>query len=440
MSTKKTIQINPELFKMSGQKTRKNREKKELTLTPIISPNNLKNKLLKRIKEHKNKELKPSFDKQTNQNTETENKTQYSDEFYGAINYLSELTKKQKQQTSLNNKTLKNNLFNNNNSFAIETPNMGNHLHSGNINGNNLHSNAVNAHNIINTDQYVSLELPLELQETMTTFRPQTTDIFNVNYKTDSDVPYGCLKNGKKKTYKEWREISKTQMFPELQNIPDIPIRPPTPPKKTSNNNIFLEGMTPIIPQEPDISLTNSLSREERLEKIKDKLRRIQEQENASRTPELNKLTKMENELFPSTKMELDSLPNFDDEYNKTTKDASVLIHERQDKIAKENPKQYIKKTVRRKFTLGKIDKMRKVGILIKNKQTRKNVINTQRELKKMDITDIRKYLRQHGIMKVGSTCPPDILRKTFESALMAGEITNINKETMLHNFLNGDN
>ena len=47
MSTKKTIQINPELFKMT--KTKKNRERKNLTLNPIITPNNLKNKLLKRI-------------------------------------------------------------------------------------------------------------------------------------------------------------------------------------------------------------------------------------------------------------------------------------------------------------------------------------------------------------------------------------------------------
>ena len=47
MSTKKTIQINPELFKVSGNKTRKNREKKELIPTPIVSPNNIKNKLLK---------------------------------------------------------------------------------------------------------------------------------------------------------------------------------------------------------------------------------------------------------------------------------------------------------------------------------------------------------------------------------------------------------
>ena len=46
MSTKKTIQINPELFRMGGNKTRKVREKKDLVIAPIVTPNTLKNKLL----------------------------------------------------------------------------------------------------------------------------------------------------------------------------------------------------------------------------------------------------------------------------------------------------------------------------------------------------------------------------------------------------------
>ena len=54
MSTNKRITINPTLFKAGAQaKTKKARTPTE---TPIISPNILKNKLIGRIKEHKNRE------------------------------------------------------------------------------------------------------------------------------------------------------------------------------------------------------------------------------------------------------------------------------------------------------------------------------------------------------------------------------------------------
>ena len=112
------------------------------------------------------------------------------------------------------------------------------------------------------------------------------------------------------------------------------------------------------------------------------------------------------------------------------------MIKELNKKKENEKIKQYLKKTIKKKMTLGKLENLRIVSVLIKDNQTRKNIINTQKELKKTSISDIKKYLRQPGIIKAGNTCPSDILRKTFESAVLAGEVNNTNKDTLLYNFL----
>jgi uncharacterized protein (DUF885 family) len=118
----KTISINPSLFSI-GSKTKKNKEKKEKSKNvPLISPNVLKNKLLKRIKEHKNKESKNVSTANTSSLQNNENLESYSDDFNDSINYLQTLSKqkkineekinyekrKQKLKEDLERKTIKN--------------------------------------------------------------------------------------------------------------------------------------------------------------------------------------------------------------------------------------------------------------------------------------------------------------------------------------------
>jgi hypothetical protein len=95
-----------------------------------------------------------------------------------------------------------------------------------------------------------------------------------------------------------------------------------------------------------------------------------------------------------------------------------------------------IKKTIKRTYTLGKSKIHKKVGVLIKDKNTRKRVLNAQRDIKRHGINDIKQYLRNHGLMKAGSSAPNDIVRKIYESAMLSGEVTNQDKDILLQNFL----
>lgn len=104
--TKKTIKINPELFKSgfssSSDKTRKNREKRPKSNIPItLNESSLKKQFLTRIKEHKNKE-KNDLDVSIKMNDESRHNssvtnTRGQDELYESMNYLTLLSKKQKE-------------------------------------------------------------------------------------------------------------------------------------------------------------------------------------------------------------------------------------------------------------------------------------------------------------------------------------------------------
>jgi len=89
---RKTIQINPDFFKM-GKKTRKKKEKKQrLDLRQTIKPNNLKKQLLTRIKNHQQE------NQEKNKKSDTGNLDKFQNDFNSSLNYLQTMIKQKKEK------------------------------------------------------------------------------------------------------------------------------------------------------------------------------------------------------------------------------------------------------------------------------------------------------------------------------------------------------
>lgn len=429
----KTISINPELFRVGGslnksqKKTSMNKSKK--LPPPIISPNVLKSKLIKRIKEYKQKETVGSSDnkdakgdiKTTHSNT---NLTDYTDEFYESINYLNTLSKQKKiekkQEIALANINNTSNTHNTHNTH----------------NTNNTHNKTLKTYNEPFID--VNIELPEELLEVKHT--EIETPLYNTSnnniqthYVIDKDTPYGCLKNGIKPTYKTWNQTKKKY---DITSVGDsLQIEKPlqvslndrenklnkikeafSKKKEIQNeyqNDIFLQKNminaptihTPqTLPVQPSI-LTQPMQQPMHMQQP------IQQ----TTTQLNNQSTTFSNQPISPISPISPILPS-----------EPQIFHE----------KKITKKTIRRKYNVGKSISNRKVGILIKDRNTRKLLINAQRDLKRKNINEVKNYLHKHGLLKIGSNAPSDVLRKIYESAMLAGEINNINKDMLLHNFM----
>ena len=96
------------------------------------------------------------------------------------------------------------------------------------------------------------------------------------------------------------------------------------------------------------------------------------------------------------------------------------------------------KKTYKRKLKLGK--RGNKVSVLIKNNKTRKKVKHEHGKLKAKPIEEIKRYLRRHNLIKVGTTAPERVLRDLFETSFLSGDVYNKNKDILLHNYMLDEN
>jgi hypothetical protein len=386
---KKTIKINPELFNLAD-KTRRSKERKVRPAVPlVIKPNSLKKELLNRIKEHRTRDI------------DSNDTPSFSDEFRDSINYLSSLSRKHKEDSEREKKRglIANRTVKNYQSQTTTPTPIAQYYQS---------------YQSPQNGPMVNLELPEELQETYTPvlIEPATAPIKINTYSPSYEVPYGCLKGGSKPTFRAWQATRK--------NYDSI-----------SQPAISMETTRPTIHiSTPTVSENVITDRERKLELLRMKMRKHAEEQ--SRQPVISQpQSQGQTQSEPTI-----NLPPPDVSSLNTNIPISNELKQNIEELLPRPEKKFIKRTIKRKYTLGKSKIHNTVSILLKDNQTRKNVLNAHRELKQTPINDIKKYLKTRGLIKVGSNAPNDVLRKTYESAILAGEVLNKNKDTLLHNFL----
>jgi len=398
--TNKTISINPTLFSTGGSKTKKNKDKKQkAVITPLISPNVLKNKLLKRIKEHKQRETENlENNKKGGKSAEVSTLSiptttnSFSDEFSDSLNYLQTLTedKKQKEHKA--------------NSEMLERRRR-----------EKLERSTVKNYQSMAADhQGINIDLPEELSHPLMRINTELLSASGSPVVLRDNVPYGILKGGQKPTYKDWRQ--------------------------TQRNNIVTNPNLALTIEGANINREKN-ERENRLNVLREKLKQKQVDELIQKDRDVmmsENLIHNNNAVVP---------PSYPD--NLTAGPAPITVPlpapvpaPAQNLASNERiiaTKRITKKTIKRKYTLGKSKIRKTVAVLIKDRGTRKRILAAQKDLKRKSINDIKTYLRDHNLIKTGSNAPNEVIRKLYESAMLAGEIMNSNADTLLHNFSKND-
>jgi hypothetical protein len=433
-SNRKTLQINPEYFKQGKRKggtSAKNTQKVTRKRASPIKHNTIKRELIKRIQQHKQNEQTDQRQQVTRENKNKQNKTLGSltsemetNEFKGAVNYLHVLARSKKkneraaarQQRAGQSKQVSRTLKSVQPYTPTVPPNVNLDLPQ-ELSQNNLPlhpSYTQTPPMVINTSTppaNINYRIPSYTQisppspspqpqpqpQSLTPPREQLQTSYVVPRNNLTEPPYSNLKTSiLKPTYRQWTRKNNRHANTSSKLSSDI-VNPPST-NTTSNQS-------------------SSFSKNDR----EHKLRMLQRK--------FSKDTPTENSNLPSS----------------TKKEAPVMELKRyyegetnnNDKLSGGKPrKRVIKRTIKKKYTVGKSKINKKVSVLVKNLHTRKKIVDAKKELKQTTMSDIKKYLKARGFIKSGSIAPNNVLRELYESAMMSGDVTNLNTAIQLHNYM----
>ena len=380
---KKTITINPDLFKIPGGKKAVKKPKNEsIKIKQEIHPSyikskTLKNRALKLIRAKQQEEYKRLFNDESRDLVHEPQKSTntFTANFNSSFNYLKQLSDKVEQ-----------------------------------INAPLVHNSTIKQYSPVsvteNREPVISTTLPAELFGENSNSSNTTNVHINPGYQGHQIHPgYGCMKGGKYPTYRTWKNYS------PLQNIP-----------QTNNNNYQTNNNNQIY-SAPNFT-TNTIANTNPVEKEKEKEKEKEIRSDDIKDQEMTLKRSASSILLQQIQQKKNIVPA-----TKTEKHNYRIRNRRRRKI------------FNRTYRVGKNSVSQKIGCLISNKTIRQKIQQKCYEIKNIDMKEIRKYLLKHGFIKIGTTAPNDVLRKMYESIVtICGEVENHNSEILLHNFLNDEN
>jgi hypothetical protein len=403
----KTIQLNPEYLTTASSAA----TKKPKAVKPIVPVGNadnvLKHTLLSRIKSHKAHKAIPAVD---NKNTSPP-----ADEFSESLDFLRDLSEKrsaelrhkqiQKQKHRLHNTTLKTNKKNTDAFFEVNTE---------------LPNELIPKKAIARSVQPVGPDTTVQRRESTTVPTVQRRESTTV--RPDTTV--------------QRRESTTVQTTKVQPTITDSAIKNNTIGNNTVGNNTVgnntvgnntvgnntvgnnTVGNNTILPSAPAYgNLKNGK---------KPTYRQMTQKYRANNDTSHNTIshnTISQNTISQNTISQNTISQN-------TIMNHNTITHPKK-------AKRRITKTL--KYTLGKHKNGKQISVYIKNDATRSLINDERKNLGNASFADIKSYLRQKNLLKIGSEITPDLAHHLYENAILAGDVTNQSSEHMRHNFFTKD-
>lgn len=235
--------------------------------------------------------------------------------------------------------------------------------------------------------------------------------------------PYGCLKNGEKPTYREWKR--KTQ-----RNLGFHEETPQLSDRELSLKKIKAEFHQSKNAQGSQVSTSSSPTS-------------VGTTQHNIQINMPNEMTKTEQAISTThesnPRQHLAIASPIPDKMNQNimSSNTSISSHgaEKSSPSGKHSGPRKEHRITTKTFKLGKNKTSKTIGVLIKNRHTRRRISKEKDLLKKKSILEVKNYLRKYNLLKAGSDAPSDVLRTMYEQSILAGEVNNESKETLVHNY-----